>query len=145
MYAHYFPFFCFFLLIYTPYSYHAMKRGGTAPPHFVSFPFLTTSRLNLYPPLPRSNATCFAANGEGSTPSPFVFVHFDANREGSTPLPVVLHHCLQERANTLVLEGGGCTRALTLAPPTSTTLENKQTRSFSVVVVVVHVELLSIT
>src|SRR6266545_6834643 len=108
MYAHYFPFFCFFLLIYTPYSYHAMKRGGTAPPHFVSFPFLTTSRLNLYPPLPRSNATCFAANGEGSTPSPFVFVHFDANREGSTPSPLF----------------------------STTALKNKQTRSFLRAVVV---------
>src|SRR6266545_2613103 len=138
MYAHYFPFFCFFLLIYTPYSYHATKRGGTAPPRFVSFPFLTTSCSNSYPPLPRSNAMCFTANGEGSTPSPFVFVHFDANREGSTPLPVVLHHHPQERANTLVLEGGGCTRALTLAPPMSTTLENEQTHSFSVAVVVVQ-------
>ncbi len=113
------------------------KRGGTAPPRFISFPFLTTSRLNSYPPLPRSNATCFAANGEGSTPSPFVFMHFDANREGST-LPIVLHHCPQERENTLVLEGGGCIRAITLAPPMSTTLENKQTHSFSVAVVVVQ-------
>src|SRR6266540_193489 len=137
--------FVFFLLIYIPYSYHVTKRGGTAPPCFVSFPFLTTSRSNLYPPLPHSNVTCFTANREGLTPSPFVFVHFDANREGSTPLPIVLHHRPQERANTLVLEGGGCTRALSLAPPTSTTLENEQTRSFSVVVVVVHVELLSIT
>src|SRR6266540_7206872 len=94
--------FVFFLLIYIPYSYHVTKRGGTAPPCFVSFPFLTTSRSNLYPPLPRSNVTCFAANGEGSTPSPFVFVHFDANREGSTPSPLV----------------------------STTALKNKQTRSF---------------
>src|SRR6266545_2349865 len=122
MYAYYFPFFCFFLHpLQLPRN--ETRRNGTS-----SFRLLSISHhlsLELISTPPSLECDVFRRQRGGFNSLPFCFRAFQCKQGGFNPPPVVLHHRPQERANMLVLEGGGCTRALTLAPPTSTTHKGK--------------------